>query len=499
MGSTSGVDKRSRAESFFGKDPKITRKLNKEPILSRTYLIIAFSFSALLFGFLKLYFGQLTVPFLWLFAGLLVVILFFTALSYAMKRWAFLPTKEFLIRIFMCSLLLRLISMVFLYFIFLNLTGTPFYIQYADEYNYHNFAIDIANAWKSGDLQVTRYIPWGFSYLGYPVFCGLLYLLFGYSTIVARIANCIINSFSVILTYKVSKLIWGERISRVASIIAMLFPWMIFYSALQLKDAVLTFLVLFAIYVLLKLGLGRRMKFWELLLAAITVTIMFTFRTVVGIIAIISTLSYLLFSKSIRINLFKFILGIGLVLGSLLLLVQIGGKEAALNRLVGGYNLADYRASKWATAGSGLSQVASLGLFAVLSLPAPFPTVVDLPVDSSSSFPRPEYYQIGTTLTWNIFSFFALIGIYLSIRYRLRESLPLWIFSLLYLFTLAQSNFIMDERFKLVISPFLIIFIAVGLSEKFRNKTKWWGVYLFFIALVIFGWNYYRLAGRGLL
>jgi hypothetical protein len=192
-------------------------------------------------------------------------------------------------------------------------------------------------------------------------------------------------------------------------------------------------------------------------------------------------------------------LGIGLALGSLLLLVQIGGKEAALNRLVSGYNLADYRASKWATAGSGLSQGASLGLFAVLSLPAPFPTVVDLPVDSSSSFARPEYYQIGTTLTWNMLSFFALIGIYISIRYRLRDSLPLWIFSLLYLFTLAQSNFIMDERFKLVISPFLIMFIAVGLSEKFRNKTKWWGLYLFFMALVIFAWNYYRLAGRGLL
>jgi len=479
----------------------VARKPWQGQICNETYLIISSLFCILLFIFHGCYFGALMLPFVWLFAGFMVVLLFFIGVNYSLKNWSSLHTRTFLTKVFLYSLIIRIIATVFLYFVFLKVNGTPFSIEQADEYNYHNFAIDIASAWQDGDFEVIRWFPWGFSYIGYPVFCGSLYFLFGSSTIVARIANCVINSFSVLLIYKISKLLWDEHISRAASIIAMLFPWMIFYSAVQLKDVVLTFIVLFALYEVISLYQNKKASFLKILFAVISVTLIFTFRTVVGAIAIISIFAYFVLQlyKPMRFNLLRFFLGIGIVLGSFLFLMIIGGKEASYNRLTSGYQLSDVRPTKWVTYGSNLSNYASIGLFSILAFPAPFPTVVDVPNDSSTRSVRPEYYHIGTTLTWNILSFFALIGMYITIKSNFRKSSPLWIFSLLYLFTLAQSTFIMDERFKLVITPFLIMFTVVGMQYKWRNKNKLWILYLLILGVFIFGWNYFRLSGRGIL
>jgi len=259
--------------------------------------------------------------------------------------------------------------------------------------------------------------------------------------------------------------------------------------------------VLFALYEVISLYQNKKASFLKILFAVISVTLIFTFRTVVGAIAIISIFAYFVLQlyKPMRFNLLRFFLGIGIVLGSFLFLMIIGGKEASYNRLTSGYQLSDVRPTKWVTYGSNLSNYASIGLFSILAFPAPFPTVVDVPNDSSTRSVRPEYYHIGTTLTWNILSFFALIGMYITIKSNFRKSSPLWIFSLLYLFTLAQSTFIMDERFKLVITPFLIMFTVVGMQYKWRNKNKLWILYLLILGVFIFGWNYFRLSGRGIL
>ena len=439
--------------------------------------------------------------FMWLSAGILVVIFFLICLNYTLHNWLVLSARRFLRTLFAWSLILRVLTMVVLYFVFKHLTGTPFSIGDFDEYSYHTAATDLAYHWRQAHFGIMTYIPFGFAYSGYPTFCAILYFLLGSSTILARIANCIIGSLSVLLTYKIARDLWGECIGRTAGIIAMLFPLMVFYSGVQLKDTILTFLVLWVTYNVIKWGSGKKIKFWQLVLVIGAVVSMFTFRTVVGIITISCILIYSVIpkSKSLYSNMRKVAAGIAVILLSLLLLLGMRGEKPTLNRLVRGYGLAEYRAAQWGTSGSDISGYASFNLFSVIAFPAPFPTLVDIPLDTTSAPLRGEYYHIGTMLVWNILSFFALIGIFSAIKKRFHSSLLLWLFTLFYLLTLTQSNFIMHERFRLVIAPFLIIFTAVGLYKASREKMWWWILYLLGNAILIFGWNYYRLAGRGMI
>ena len=472
-----------------------------KPVWNTTYSIIVILFCIFLFIFFELSFGKLMKSFIWLFPGILVVIFFLICLNYTVHNWLALPARRFLRTLFAWSLILRFLTMVVLYFVFKHLTGTHFSIGGGDEYAYHTTSIYLANQWRQGNFGIMKYIPFGFTYSGYPTFCATLYFLLGYSTILARIANCIIGSLSVLLTYKIARDLWGECIGRTAGIIALLFPLMVFYSGVQLKDTILTFLVLLVTYNVLKWGSGKKTKFWQLVLVIGAVVSIFTFRTVVGIITISCILIYSVIpkSKSLYSNMRKVAAGIAVILLSLLLLLGMSGNKPTLNRLVRGYGLAEYRAAQWGTSGSDISGYASFNLFSVIAFPAPFPTLVDIPLDTTSAPVRGEYYHIGTMLVWNILSFFSLIGIFSAIKKRFHSSLLLWLFTLFYLLTLAQSNFIMHERFRLVIAPFLIIFTAVGLYKASRGKMWWWIIYLLGNAILIFGWNYYRLAGRGMI
>lgn len=484
-------------------------KPNRHPYLSKPvwntkYSIIAIFFCISLFIFFELYFGRLMKSFIWLFAGILVVIFFLIGLNYTIRNWRSLPTKQFLRILFTYSLVLRLLTMLLLYFIFKHLTGTPFSIgEGFDEYSYHIFGTDIANGWKHGDFQIFKYIPFGFGYSGYPAFCGALYFLFGSSTIIARIANCIIGSFSVLLTYKIARELWGKDVGRTAGIIAMLFPLMVFYSSIQLKDTALSFLVLFVTYNIFKLGSYKKMKFWQIVLIIGAVYSLFTFRIVVAVITIICILIYSIYPR-VKLErqkiswMLKITAGIFIILGTLFLLNKVGEDKASINKIVAIYGMAEYRVDQWAMSSSGISKYASLGSFVFLVFPAPFPTLVNIPLDTTSAPIRGEYYHIGIILVWNIVSFFALIGMLSTIKNQFRF-IPLWLFTLFYLFILAQSNFIMGIRFRMVIASFLIIFTAVGLHKKIRNKIEWWILYLLGNVFLIFGWNYFRLAGRGLI
>jgi hypothetical protein len=131
-----------------------------------------------------------------------------------------------------------------------------------------------------------------------------------------------------------------------------------------------------------------------------------------------------------------------------------------------------------------------------ISLFAPFPSIVSVPISFGREIPHDEYYyHVAGCIVWVILAFFSLIGLYYTIRFRRQELAPVWIFIVGYQFILIRAILITSVRFTYPAKPFLLMMAAYGIY-KLKNK-KWFSLYLIAAFIMIVGWNYVRLKGRG--
>ena len=108
----------------------------------------------------------------------------------------------------------------------------------------------------------------------------------------------------------------------------------------------------------------------------------------------------------------------------------------------------------------------------------------------------------GGNYVKNIISFFTIAALFimlLSGNWR-RYVLPVSILCG-YLMVLVFSNFAHSERFHLPILPLHLMLAAYGISQmnKLRILKKgypWWCALMFVAALA---WNWFKLAGRGMI
>ena len=136
-------------------------------------------------------------------------------------------------------------------------------------------------------------------------------------------------------------------------------------------------------------------------------------------------------------------------------------------------------------------------MFAPLIFTIPFPTF--------NQANETQYLQVqlsGGSYIKNIFSFFIIIVMLMMlISGEWRTHVFILAYTLGYLMVLVLSEFAQSGRFHMPIMPMLMLFAAYGIQiAKTNGKVKKW----FPIALVIevvacLVWNWFKLAGRGLL
>ena len=143
------------------------------------------------------------------------------------------------------------------------------------------------------------------------------------------------------------------------------------------------------------------------------------------------------------------------------------------------------------------AKYAGAAVFAPMIFTLPFPTMV-------RPFEGQEVQQLnhGGNFIKNIisaFTIFAMVMLLMSGRWR-EHLLPLS-FVLGYLVVLSLSAFAQSERFHQPTMPLEFMFAAYGLSIAVtKQKYKRWFTYwcaLMFVAAV--AWNWFKLAGRGLM
>lgn len=441
------------------------------------------------------------MPLIWLFISLLTFIPFFYFLHALSKKWANYSDKVFRKKIFITAFAIRVVVVSLMYFLYDTMYGEPFEFEAADAHFHHEIAIEISE--KISVLDFSFYsenlVPYVlFNDRGYPLFLGFLYPFVLQSILLVRFVHALIGAWSCVLIYDLSKRNFNEAIAKLAAIIMMLLPNLIYYAGLHLKETVMVFLVIASINYVDQLMKVPKPSVNTIIMTLLTIFSLFMFRTVLAVAVLFSfAFSTLVQSDKVTGNsrkamlFFLFVLMAGYIYTSSLM--------DDLNVYIEGASTNQESQLKHFTNREGGNKYAKYGtkfIFAPLILSAPFPTFIDTGQEN-------QLMISGAVCTRNIYAFFAIVAIFLMIKKNLwRKYSFILAFIASYLGILTFSAFVLSERFHLPILPFLAILTAYGIyaiNNTDKKYAKFYVPYLLLIACIIIGWNWFKLAGRGLI
>ena len=445
----------------------------------------------------------------WWFFGAIEVLGFFYFANRLSKQWFYLKSFHFTQKLFWTALFLRLLWVFVSYFLYQHWTGTAFAIDAADELYYDEVARYAANMMRNSDWNIYSNIQdysggAQFSDMGYPIYLTFVYWIFGNSIFIARMIKAILSAWTVILMYRLTTRNFDEQIGRMVAIMCALMPNLIYYCSFQLKEVEMVFLVVLFIeradYLLRK----GKLAFMPTATLMLIPAVMFTIRTALAAVLVMAFFCTIILSSERVVSwgrrtlmLIMAILFAGMIL---MTSTSIGQDVQQMWRTRGSSQRTNMEWRAERDVGQGMTQkfakYAGAAVFAPMIFTIPFPTMAETPGQENQKMIH------GGNFVKNILSFFtisALAMLLVSGDWR-KYVLPLAVLCG-YLVVLVFSSFAHSERFHLPILPFTLMFAAYGISKM--NEVWWIKKYfpywcaLMFVACV--AWNWFKLAGRGMI
>lgn len=468
------------------------KKYNR-PILLLSFLTMAVSFIS---------FGEMSVSLWFLVFHFLTIVLFLYCLKSFYEKSKTYSTNKFEKKLFTIGLLIRTASILFFYLLFYVLTNTEFDIAAQDAVWYHDTGIKIAKQlsefrFNRDDLGSSI----DFDDLGYNLFLGGVYFIFGPIVIIARIIQAIFGSFSAVLIYRIGKSLYNENVGRMASVLFLFFPLFIYFNVLHLKETLMLFLTLLSLGSIINFQ-TKKNKVKHIAVFFLTILLTFSFRAVLSY-----TLLATFFLTLLITNKFKLYHKLSIGLFSLVFLVLFGWQIGLLDEFSGKFikyinknsesSLMDNSAERMVNSGQTFAKFASGPVILVQSVSFPYPSMVKTNLGDYGQ--ADQWYHISSLFLWAFLSYWAILGIYDSARMNWRENFPLLCFTVLFSLILVITLYITSVRFNILKMAPMLIFVAVGLNNNSLRRQKYWSFYMVWMCVVIMVWNYAKIAGRGLI
>ncbi len=435
------------------------------------------------------------------FFGLLGVIGFFKYASKYIYSWNSISSQLFTRKVFFLAFSIRIIWVIFSYWYYTRVYGDPFEAALPDAMTYHANAAAVADgfwgnylaeAWN--DFVVIWYAP---SDWGYHVYLSFIYTIGFKSILFARIIKALLGAYMCILIYKIGTRNFGETVGRVAAILCMLMPNLIYYTGVQLKELEMVFLVVLFIERADYLIRGRHFTVFTVLPPLLIAGSLFFFRTVLGATALFALFTSILFTSKRVMSVNKRIISMVWVIGAVAYFMggQISNEvqEVWANKDDNQAKMNEWRARE--DGGNTYAKYATGAVFAPMIFVVPFPTMVSPGegIQENQQLLHSGYY------VKNILGFFIIFAMFLLVKNKqIKHHLLLFSFVIGYLMVIAFSSFAQSERFHLPILPFVLIFAAYGIYSTKYKHVKLFRLYLIFMFCVILGWNWLKLSGRGI-
>ena len=429
----------------------------------------------------------------WVAFDMVAIVGFFGFINSLSKKWATVDSSAFSKYLLIVSFLLRVAWVCFSYVYFSASTGKPFEYEAADAVGYHGEALWVAGLFQDDQLQTyLKYIGDNYADMGYPTYLGALVYMFGDNVFIPRLFKALWGTITCWLIYRIARNNFGESTGRIAGIVAMLLPNLIYYCGLHVKETEMVFLVTLFAFFADQLLRSPTLKSKDIILTLFVGGSLLLFRTVLAI-CMLASLGVAIFFMSRKVSTIARRSGFLAIIGVCILLmfstpiqktILMNFKESDRNIKNQMLNYSyTYNANKFAKYGSK-------SIFLPLMLVAPFPSLVD------TNQPNPMMLG-GAFFTRNVYAFFVLAAIISMYRRRiLREHIFLLSCLFSYLLVLGSSGFALSERFHMPIIPFMMVLTAYGISQLTEKSKRYYVIYLIFIAFIVIGWNWVKVAGR---
>lgn len=431
------------------------------------------------------------------------VILFFYGANVLTKKWGAYSPAFFVKKVFLVGLIVRLIWCLFIYYFNIDHYGTP--IGSLEDTKFYMYAAkECAEGLANGSFAFLD--VWFNNYnvalddIGYPIFLGLQYLVtFNISDVVIPfIFKSILGAYSCVLIYKVAKRHFGEAVGRIAGIMCMFYPQMIYWCGGMMKEAEMVFLCCWFVERMDAVFMSKQLNWKALINGTLLALSLYLFRSALGIVAFgVIFIALLLSDKTFIKGTQKIVVSIVVVL---VMLLSIGGQMKSQFDVMYGKVIGDAQAEnmEWRSkrkGGNELAKYAGAAVFAPLIVTIPFPTMVAANPD--------QVYQMqmaGGNFIKNVTSFFVIFVLFwLVFNKEWRKHAFILFFMLGYLAVLVVSGYAQSGRFHMPIMPLEVLFAAYGITILPKNKRHWFNYALIFEFMVCIAWQWFKLKGRGMI
>ena len=440
-------------------------------------------------------------------AASISVVLFFGAGQAMAIKWLRTSEKTFLMNIFVSGLVIRLLWVLYMYFIFNPEHYGNTYGDRADVDWYMDFGRGLAD-WITGDTnhtlaQVRNFYQSAIDDIGYPMILAIEYLLTGgiSDVFVPMVVKIVMSAYCAVLIYRIALRHFGVGTARIAAIFICLNPNIIYWCASMMKEAEMVFVCCFAVDNLDEaFSSGNRLNFrvlWPGLLAGL---VLFFMRSALGLALFMGVMAHLVFASKRMMSVGKKVIAGVLVV--LVLFIGIGDRiinqsKGYLERIQSDAQQVNMEWRSERTGGNSLAKYAGAAVFAPLIFTIPFPTL-----NEALATQLLQVQLAGGSYIKNILSYFVIIVlITLLITGKWRDHVFILAYTCAYLVVLVLSEFAQSGRFHMPIWPMLMLLSAYGIQQVRQNKQlkKLYIYVLFAEVFVCLVWNWFKLAGRGMI
>ena len=452
-----------------------------------------------------------SLPWYYLLAGIVSVTVFFLYGVTAIKDTAIdkmRKEKVFEKRLLLVAFIPRLVFTLLLYWVFQANYGDPFGFENGDPTYYDDLGRFVAGLIDNGKFNFFSEIgSWcgneDIADMGYGIYVGFIYWLTGNSIIVVRLMKCVLSSLTVLLIYRMAKRNFDPQTARIAAIFVALWPNFWYYCGTHLKETEMVFLSVLFVEQAEQMLRSRQFTAWKVIPVLLIAAAIFTFRTPLGLVALLALVFSVVMSSTKVVSWGKRVIvgGLAVILVAVVAGNRIQEETSGLFGIVQANQ--QQQNMEWRGKrehGNSFAKYAGAAVFAPMIFTLPFPSMVDPYRDGGDAQDVQELLH-GGNFVKNILSGFTILAmVMLLMSGKWREHMLPLSFMLGYLVVLTMSNFAQSERFHQPVMPFELMFAAYGLSIALsKKKYKRWFMYWCGVMIVAaLAWNWFKLAGRGL-
>ena len=396
--------------------------------------------------------------------------------------------RQILTKIFLIAFLLRAAFGVFATFFLRN---SVFYS--IDALATHNVGVELAKVWKGKKFFVTgisEYIIRGLNFKknAHWFMAGAFYYLLSIpSWLALSYVHCWLGALTVVIIYKIARLIFDRDVAITAAKWVMFFPAFIVWSALPWKDAPMMFFESAAIYAIMKLQRQPQLKY--LLLLVVCIAAAWVTRRYIAHVLVVAALVTLFFPVGKQFKELGYIQFILVIL--LFAALSLSGIYSTVSPYTSGgvtmfsmKNVESHKLVYRLSEHSGATQSGYLSnIDPIYDVSTPLGQLLEFP-HSFSYFmfaPFPWHFMkgslrlkltFGEVLLWWWMIPTIIIGLRYAVKYKLREALAPLLFSALLaiMYTFLFYNLGVAYRQRPHFILYLLVFFGVGRTLK-KSKT----------------------------